>query len=122
MSNRCDKRVDGEYDRPLPERIEKPTEADYERLKTLLDKYSATGESILERRGRPPRVEVTRTEQLLISGLQLFPLKEGQKVRIFLMMDTEEQMWKMMDFMASNQTASADELMSQAIKITGGLN
>ena len=68
-----------------------------------------------------PKVEVTRTEQMLIDGLQLFPLKEGQRLRIFLMMDTEEQMLKMCQYMAKNLNATADELMSQAVKITGGL-
>lgn len=40
MSNVRDKRIDGEYDRPLPARVDKPTEEDQERLKELLDKYS----------------------------------------------------------------------------------
>lgn len=39
MSTKRDKRIDGEYDRPLPERIDKPTKADQERLKVLLEKY-----------------------------------------------------------------------------------
>ena len=64
---------------------------------------------------------LTRTKQLFIDGLQLFPLTEGQRVRIYLMTETEEQMWQMMDFMVANQHATADELMAQTIKITGGL-
>ena len=39
MSTVRDKRIDGEYDRPLPERIEKPTKEDREKLKRLLAKY-----------------------------------------------------------------------------------
>ena len=39
MSIKRDKRIDGEYDRPLPERIVKPTEKDKERLKKLIEKY-----------------------------------------------------------------------------------
>ena len=41
MSNVRDKRIDGEYDRPLPERINKPTREDREKLKRLLDKYGS---------------------------------------------------------------------------------
>lgn len=67
------------------------------------------------------KVEVTEMEHLLLSGLRLFPLKESQQLRIFLMMDNEEQMLKMCQYMAKNQTAAADELMAQAVKITGGL-
>nr|DAN88939.1 MAG TPA: hypothetical protein [Caudoviricetes sp.] len=33
------KRVDGEYDRPLPERITEPTKEEKERLERLLEKY-----------------------------------------------------------------------------------
>lgn len=40
MSNVRDKRVDGEYDRPLPERITNPTQADQDKLKKLLAKYN----------------------------------------------------------------------------------
>lgn len=39
MAYKRDKRIDGEYDRPLPERIEKPTKEDREKLKKLLQKY-----------------------------------------------------------------------------------
>lgn len=39
MSDKRDKRIDGEYDRPLPERIEKPTKEDREKLKRILNKY-----------------------------------------------------------------------------------
>ena len=35
MSIKRDKRIDGEYDRPLPERIVNPTEEDKKRLKKL---------------------------------------------------------------------------------------
>lgn len=68
-----------------------------------------------------PKVKVTKTEQMLIDGLQLFPLKEGQRLRIFLMMDTEAQMLKMCQYMAKNLDATADELMAKAVQITGGL-
>lgn len=39
MSTNRDKRVDGEYDRPLPERIINPTKEDKEKLARLLEKY-----------------------------------------------------------------------------------
>ena len=39
MSIVRDERVDGEYDRPLPERIEKPTKEDFEKLEKILAKY-----------------------------------------------------------------------------------
>ena len=66
-------------------------------------------------------MEVTETEQMLIDGLQLFPLKEGQRLRIFLMMDTEEQMLKMCQYMAKNLDATAEQLMAKAVQLTGGL-
>ena len=39
MSTKRDKRIDGEYDRPLPERIVNPTEDDKKKLAELLKKY-----------------------------------------------------------------------------------
>lgn len=39
MSKLRDKRIDGEYDRPLPERIANPTKEDREKLKKILEKY-----------------------------------------------------------------------------------
>ena len=39
MSNIRDKRIDGEYDRPLPERIANPTKEDQEKLNKILEKY-----------------------------------------------------------------------------------
>ena len=36
MSTMRDKRVDGEYDRPLPERIAEPTKEEKERLEKLV--------------------------------------------------------------------------------------
>ena len=68
-----------------------------------------------------PKVEVTQMEQILINGLQLFPMKEGQRVRIFLMMDTEEQMLKMAQYMAKHLNATGEELMSEAERIAGPL-
>lgn len=40
MSTKRDKRIDGEYDRPLPERIANPTKEDKEKLQKILAKYS----------------------------------------------------------------------------------
>lgn len=68
-----------------------------------------------------PKVEVTEMEHKLLSGLRLFPLTKGQRLRIFLMMDTEEQMLRMCQYMAKNLEATADDLMSEAVRITGGL-
>lgn len=67
------------------------------------------------------KVEVTEMEHLLLSVLRVFPLKESQQLRIFLMMDNEEQMLKMCQYMAKNQSATAEQLMSKAVQITGGL-
>ena len=39
MSIKRDKRIDGEYDPPLPERPIKPSEDDKEKLKRLLEIY-----------------------------------------------------------------------------------
>lgn len=39
MPEERDRRIDGEYDRPLPERITNPTEEEKERLAKLLEKY-----------------------------------------------------------------------------------
>lgn len=39
MPTKRDKRIDGEYDRPLPERIGTPTREDEEKLAKLLEKY-----------------------------------------------------------------------------------
>ena len=42
MSYNKDKRIDGEYDPPLPERNSTPTKEDKERLQKLLEKYKKT--------------------------------------------------------------------------------
>ena len=39
-----DMRPDGEYDRPLPERIETPTKEDREKLQQLIEKYTTSAE------------------------------------------------------------------------------
>lgn len=39
MSAKRDKRIDGEYDRPLPDRIVNPTKEDKKKLAKLLKKY-----------------------------------------------------------------------------------
>ena len=38
--NDRDLRIDGEYDRPLPKRIENPTKEDQEKLQLLIKKYT----------------------------------------------------------------------------------
>ena len=40
MSTKRDKRIDGEYDRPLPDRIANPTKEDEAKLQAVLAKYS----------------------------------------------------------------------------------
>ena len=40
MSTKRDKRIDGEYDRPLPDRIVNPTKEDEEKLQAVLAKYN----------------------------------------------------------------------------------
>ena len=37
-------RIDGEYDRPLPKRIENPTKEDQEKLQQLIEKYAKMAE------------------------------------------------------------------------------
>jgi hypothetical protein len=44
VSIKRDPRIDGEYDRPLPERIETPTKEDLEKLQRLLGKYTKKSE------------------------------------------------------------------------------
>ena len=63
----------------------------------------------------------TKVEQLMIDWLQCFPIKEGQRVRIFLMMDTEDQMLDMMTYMSKPRNATGEELMSAAERIAGPL-
>ena len=41
-----DMRPDGEYDRPLPQRIENPTKEDWERLQQLIGKYPRIAEEM----------------------------------------------------------------------------
>lgn len=40
MSTKRDKRIDGEYDRPLPDRIVNPTKEEEEKLQAVLAKYN----------------------------------------------------------------------------------
>lgn len=41
MSYNRDKRIDGEYDPPLPERNTNPTKEEQEKLERLLEKYKS---------------------------------------------------------------------------------
>ena len=63
----------------------------------------------------------TPIEKHLLNGLKFFPLTEGQRLRIFLMTETDEQMLDLMYYMKDHQTATGDELMAAAVRITGGL-
>ena len=53
MSTLRDERIDGEYDRALPERIAKPTEEDHAHLKKLLEKYDKKEPTLAHRRDLP---------------------------------------------------------------------
>lgn len=46
MSIKRDKRIDGEFDFPLPERKTNPTKEDKEKLRKLLEKYGQPTEQI----------------------------------------------------------------------------
>lgn len=48
MSIDKDKRMIGEYDPPLPERIKNPTKEDFERLEELKEKYKRMKEDRLK--------------------------------------------------------------------------
>ncbi len=62
-------------------------------------------------------IKPTETEKLLLDGLRAFGLPRGVRLRIFLMLDTEEQMWEMIDYMVKHQSAQSDELLAVAERI-----
>lgn len=64
-----------------------------------------------------PEITPTKTEKLLLDGLRAFGLPRGVRLRIFLMLDTKEQMWKMIDYMVKHQSAHSDELFAIAERI-----
>ena len=62
-------------------------------------------------------IKPTKTEKLLLDGLRAFELPRGVRLRIFLMLDNEEQMWQMIDYMVQHQSAQSNELLAVAERI-----
>lgn len=63
--------------------------------------------------------KLTEAEELLIRGLKAFGVRKGAAMEIALRMETEEQQYKMMDYMADHREATAEELLDEARRISG---
>ena len=63
--------------------------------------------------------KMTEAEELLIRGLRAFDVRKGAAMEIALRMETEEQQYEMMNYMADHREATPEELLSEARRISG---
>ena len=63
----------------------------------------------------------TETEQMLLDCLHGYPIRDGQRLRIFLMLDSEDQMLDMLTYMSQNRNATGENLLAAAERIAGPL-
>ena len=62
--------------------------------------------------------KLTEAEELLIRGLKAFGVRKGAAMEIALRMETEEQQYKMMDYMVDHREATGEELLDEARRIS----
>ena len=62
-------------------------------------------------------MELTETEKYLISGLKLQKVSKGKLAAICLMLETEKQQMKMIQYIAEHEDATDDDLMRLARRI-----
>lgn len=62
--------------------------------------------------------KLTEAEELLICGLKAFGVRKGAAMEIALRMETEEQQYKMMDYMVDHREATGAELLNEARRIS----
>ena len=65
---------------------------------------------------------LTPVEKLLVRGLKIFGASEDETVSIGLLLETEEQQFEMMYWMADNPEATPSDLIGKALDITAGKN
>ena len=65
-----------------------------------------------------PRRCMRWAEELLIRGLKAFGVRKGAAMEIALRMETEEQQYKMMDYMVDHREATGEELLDEARRIS----
>ncbi len=63
----------------------------------------------------------TETEQMLLDCLHSYPIRDGQRLRIFLMLDSEDQILDMLTYMSQNRNATWEDLLAAAERIASPL-
>ena len=63
----------------------------------------------------------TETEQMLLDCLHSYPISDGQRLRIFLMLDSEDQILDMLTYMSQNRNATWEDLLAAAERIASPL-
>ena len=60
---------------------------------------------------------LTRMEEILTDGLQLFPMTNGNRALVFMQMETEEQQREMVHYLSENRKATEKEILAVARRI-----
>lgn len=62
---------------------------------------------------------MTEIEEVLFHGLEGFCVPEGMAAEIFVRLREEEKQVQMLRYMISNETATPEELLDEARRISG---
>ena len=60
---------------------------------------------------------LTRMEEILTDGLQLFPMTNGNRALVFMQMETEEQQREMVHYLSGSSKATEKEILAVARRI-----
>ena len=60
---------------------------------------------------------LTRMEEILTDGLQLFPVTNGNRALVFMQMETEEQQREMVHYLSGSRKATEKEILAVARRI-----
>ena len=62
---------------------------------------------------------MTETQKLLFRGLEAFRVPKGIAAEIFVRLHEEERQVQMMDYMVSHESATPENLLNEARRISG---
>ena len=62
-------------------------------------------------------MELTKTQKLLLNGLQLFGVERGAIIGIMVALQEEDEMYELMYFMADNPEATQEDILYKTAQI-----
>lgn len=62
-------------------------------------------------------MELTKKQQLLLNGLELFKVEQEAIIGIMVTLQDEKQMDMLMNYMANNQKATQEEILIKTVEI-----